>query len=89
MRLITAQQTSLRLYDISADCSDREYSDSELDDALKNDVKVEIDSREEDSDVDSASEDDDSDSQNQAQVKQVFTGYDETAGQALTISDEQ
>ncbi|CAK8696664.1 unnamed protein product [Clavelina lepadiformis] len=50
----------------SADCSDGEYSDSELDDPFINAAEeVELDSSGEESDIDSASEDDDSDSQNQ------------------------
>ena len=69
---ITAHQALPRLLNISADSSDddsadsSELSNSELDDALTNDVEVELDSSEEDSDADSASEDNDSDSQNQA-----------------------
>ena len=49
-------------------CSDGEYSDSELDDALTNDAQVELDSNWKESDVDSPSKDDDSDLQNQVQV---------------------
>ena len=37
LRRLTSQQALLRLQDISADCSDDEYSDSELHDALTND----------------------------------------------------
>ena len=55
LRRITAQQASLRLQDISADCSDGDKSDSELNDTL------ELHHRKEDSNVDNASEDDDSD----------------------------
>ena len=84
-RRITAQQALLRLQDISADCSDGEHSDSELNDALTNDVEVELDSSEENSNVDSASENDDSDSQNQAQVNQVLPGKDGTVWQVLAI----
>ena len=38
----------LGLQDISADCSDGEYSDSELDDALTNDAQAEVNLRGED-----------------------------------------
>ena len=60
LKRVIAQQALLRLQDISADCSDGEYSDSELDDALTNDAQAELDSNGEESDVDSPSEDDDS-----------------------------
>ena len=53
LRHVTAQQALLRLQGISADCSDGEYSDSELDDALRNDAQAELDSISEKSDVDS------------------------------------
>ena len=61
LRRVTAQQALLQLQDISADCSDGEYSDSELDDALTNDAQAKLDSHVEELDVDSSSEDDDSD----------------------------
>ena len=82
---ITAQQALLRLQDISADCSDGEYSDSELDDALTNDAQAELDSNGEELDVDSPSEDDDNDLQNQVRVNQDLIGKDRTAWQALAI----
>ena len=44
LRRVIAQQALLRLQNISADCSDGEYSDSELDDALTNDAQAELDS---------------------------------------------
>ena len=75
----------LRLQDILADCSDGEYSDSELDDALTNDTQAELDSRGEKSEVDSPSKDDDSDLQNQMQVNQDLIKKDGTAWQALAI----
>ena len=53
LRRVIAQQALLRLQDISADCSDSKYSESELDDALTNDAQAELDSSEEESDVDS------------------------------------
>ena len=86
LRRITAKQALLRLQNISADCSDREYSDSELDDALTNDTPMELDSSGEESDVASPSGDDDSDLQNQVQVNQDLIGKDGTAWQALAIS---
>ena len=42
--MCTAQKALLRLQDISADCSDGEYSDSELDNALTNDAQAKLDS---------------------------------------------
>ena len=73
----------LQLQDISADCSDDEYSDSELlDGALTNNAKAELDSSGEESDVDSLSKDDESDLQNQVQLNQDLIGKDETAWQA-------
>ena len=89
LRRVTTQQALLRLHDISADCSDAEYSDSELDDALTNDAQVELDSSGEESNVDSPSEDDNSDSQNQVQVNQDLIEKDGTAWQTLTISHVQ
>ena len=44
LKRITAQQALLRLQDVSAYCSDGEYSDSQLDDALTNDAQAELDS---------------------------------------------
>ena len=79
----------LRLQDISSDCSDGEYFDSELDDALINDEQAELDLDGEKSDVDSPSEDDDSDLQNQVKVNQDLIGKDGTAWQALAISHVQ
>ena len=79
----------LRLQEISADCSDCEYSDSEPDDALTNDAQAELDSSGEESDVDNPSEEDDSDLQNQVQVNQDLIGKDGTAWQALVISHVQ
>ena len=73
----------LQLQDISADCSNGEYSDSELlDGALTNNAKAELDSSGEESDVDSLSKDDESDLQNQVQLNQDLIGKDETAWQA-------
>ena len=89
LRRVTTQQALLRSQDISADCSDGEYSDSELGDALRNDAQAELDSSGEKSDVDSPSEDDDSDLQNQVQVNQDLIGKDGTAWQALAISHVQ
>ena len=89
LRRVTAQQALLRLQGISADCSNGEYSDSELDDALTNDAQAELDLSGEKSDVDSPSEDDDSDLQNQVQVNQDLIGKDGTAWQALAISHIQ
>ena len=89
LRRVTAQQALLRLQNISVDCSDGEYSDSELDDALTNDAQAELDSSGEESDVDSPSEDNDSDLQNQVQVNQDLIGKDGTAWQALAISHVQ
>ena len=84
------RQALLQLQDISADCSDGEYSNSsELDDALTNDAQAELDSSGEESDVDSPSEDDDSDLQNQVQVNQDLIGKDGKAWQALAISHVQ
>ena len=85
LRRITAQQALLRLQDISADCSDDEYSDSELDDALTNDAQAQLNSRGEKSDVDSPSEDDDSNLQNQVQVNQDLIKKYGTAWQTLAI----
>ena len=48
LRRVTAHQALFRLQDISADCSDGEYSDSELDNALTNDAQAELDSHGED-----------------------------------------
>ena len=88
-RRVTTRQALLRLQDISADCSDGEYSDSELDDALTNDSQAELDSSGEESNVVSPSEDDNSDSQNQVQANQDLIEKDETAGQTLAISHVQ
>ena len=44
LRRVTAQQALLQLHDISADCSDGEYSDRELNDALTNNAQAELDS---------------------------------------------
>lgn len=90
-RRVTAQQALLRLQDISADCSDDEYSDSELYSPFIYDVEEEeeLDSSEEESDVDSSGEDDDSDSQNPMQVNQDLIGKDGTLWQALAISHVQ
>ena len=79
----------LRLQDISADCSDGKYSDSELNDALTNDAQAELDLSGKESDVDIPKEDDDSDLQNQVQVNQDLIGKDGTAWQALVISHVQ
>ena len=86
---LTAQQALLQLQDISADCSDGEYSDSELDDALKTDAQAELDSSGEESDIDSSSKDDDSYLQNQVQVNQDFYRKDGIAWQAFAISHVQ
>ena len=72
-----------------SNCSDGEYSDSELDDALTNDAQVELDSNWKESDVDSPSKDNDSDLQNQVQVNQDLIGKDGRAWQAMAISHEQ
>ena len=42
--LSTAQEALLPLQDISTNCSNGEYFDSELDDALTNDAQAELDS---------------------------------------------
>ena len=84
LRRVTAQQALLRLQGISADCSDGEYSDSELDDA-----QAELDSSGEKSDVDTPSENDDSNLQNQVQVNQDLIKKDGTAWQVLAISHVQ
>ena len=89
LRRVTTQQALLRLQDISADCSDAEYSDSELDDALTNDAQVELDLSGEESNVDSPSKDDNSNSQNQVQVNQDLIEKDGTAWQTLAISHVQ
>ena len=95
LRRVIAQQALLRLQDISAHCSDSEYSDSELDGALTNDAQAEVDLSGKESDVDSPSEDDDSDLQNQVQVNQDLIGKDGTAKQdrkrrnSLAISQVQ
>ena len=73
----------LQLQDISADCSDGEYSNGELDGALTIDAQAELDSSGKKSDVDSPSEDDDSNLQNQVQVNPDLIGKDGTAGQTL------
>ena len=73
------------MQDISADCSDGEYSKSELDNALTNNAQAKLNSRGEESDFDRPSEDDDSDLQNQVQVNQDLIGKDGTAWQALVI----
>ena len=44
LRRVTAQQALLQSQDISADCSDGEYSDRELNDALTNNAQAELDS---------------------------------------------
>ena len=85
LRRVTMQQALLWIQDISADCSDGEYSDSKLDDALTNDAQAELGSSGEKSDVDSPSKDDDSDLQNQVQVNQDLIRKDKTAWQALAI----
>ena len=87
LRRVTAQK--LRLQNISADCSDGEYLDRELDDTLTNDAQVELDLSGEKSDADSPSEVDDSDLQNQVPVNQDWIGKDGTARQALAISHVQ
>ena len=85
----TAPQILLRLQDISVDCSDGEDSNSELNDALNNDLEeVELDSSGEESDV-SSSEDDDNDPPNQVQVNQDLIGKDGTVWQALATSHVQ
>ena len=89
LRHVIAQQTLLQLQGISADCSDGEYSDSELDDALTNDAQAELDSNGEELDVGSPSEVDNSDLQNQVQMNQVLIGKKGTAWQALVISQVQ
>ena len=86
LRRVTMQQALLQLQNISEDCSDGEYSDSKLDDALTNDAQAELDSHGEESDVDSPSKDDDSDLQNQVQVNQDLIRKDGTAWQPLAIS---
>ena len=90
-RRITARQSLLALQDISADCSDGESSDSELNDGLVNDVEEQVDSSGEDSDNDSDCEDSDSDSdqQNPVQANQDFTGKDGMAWQAMDVSHVQ
>ena len=89
LRPVTAQQALLQLQDISTDCSDGEYLDRKLGDALINDAQAELDSNGEESDVDSPSEDHDSDLWNQVQVNQDLIGKDGTAWQALAISHVQ
>ena len=90
-RRVTAHQSLLALQDISADCSDGESSDSELNDGLVNDVEEQVDSSGEDSDNDSDCEDSDSDSdqQNPVQANRDFTGKDGTAWQAMDVSHVQ
>ena len=78
----------LRLQDISVDCSDGEDSTSKLNDALNNDLEVELDSSGEESGV-SSSEDDDNDPPNRVQVNQDFIGKDGTVWQALATSHVQ
>ena len=70
---------------ISADCSNGEYFDCELDDALTNDEQAELDLSGEKLDVDSPSEDEDSDLQNQVQVNQDLIGKDGTAWQTSHV----
>ena len=74
----------LRLQDILADCSDGEYSDSELDDALTNDAQAELDSRGEDQ-TSIVLTNDDSNLQNQMQVNQDLIKKEGTAWQTLAI----
>ena len=81
LRRVTEQQALLGLQGISADCSDGDYFDNELDDALTNDAPAELDSRGEESDVDSPSKDDDSNLQNQVRVNQDLIKKDGTAWQ--------
>ena len=89
LRRVTAQKTLLQLQYISADCSDGEYLDRELGDALTNDAQAELDSNGEELDVDSPSEDNNNHLQNQVQINQDLIGKDGTAWQALAISHEQ
>ena len=89
LRRVTAQQALLRLQDISADCSDGKYSDSELDDSLTNDAQAELDSNGKEWNFDSPNEDDNSNSQNQVQVNQDLMEKDGTAWQTLAISHVQ
>ena len=84
--LSTAQEALLPLQEISTNCSNGEYFDSELDDALKMMHKRSLIQVEKNQDVDSPSEDDDSDLQNQVQVNQDLIKKDGTAWQALAVS---
>ena len=78
-RSFIASQVLLRLQDISVDCLNCEDCNSELDDALDNDLEeVELDFSGEESGVNSSSEDDDNDPPNQGQVNQVLIEKDET-----------
>ena len=79
-RRVTAQDALLRLQDVLADSSDGEYSDSEHNDELTNDVEIDFSDRE---DSNSSSENDDDDLQNPVQVNQDLIGKDGTAWQAL------
>ena len=84
LRRITIQQALLRLQDISADCSDGEYSDSELDDALTNDAQTELNSRREDQ-TSIVLTNNDSNLQNQVQANQDLIKKDEITWQTLAI----
>ena len=89
-RSFIAPQVLLRLQDISVDCLNREDCNSELDDALDNDLEeVELDLSGEESGVNSSSEDDDNDPPNQGQVNQVLIEKDGTVLQALATSHLQ
>ena len=74
----------MRLQDISADCSDGEYSDSELDDVLTNNAQAELNSRVEDQ-TSIVLTNDDSNLQNQVQVNQDLIKKDGTAWKTLAI----
>ena len=81
-RRVTAQDALLRLQDISAGSSDGEYSDSEPDDELINDIEIDFSDGE---DRDSSSEDDEGDIQNPGQANQDLIGKDRSALQALAV----
>ena len=89
-RSFIAPQVLLPLQDISVDCSNGEDCNSELDDALDNDLEeVELNSSGEESGVNSFREDDDNDPPNQVQVNQILIGKDGTVLQALATSHLQ
>ena len=80
----------MQLQDISADYSDGNNSNSEIDDALNNNLgEVQLDSSGEESDVNSASENNKNDPQNQVKVNQDLIVNDKRGWQALATPHTQ